>query len=524
MEAMGRGRGAGSVKVIRLLRRPSGEAPPQAAELLSAALDATEDAVLLAEEGGGLIYANRGAVRLLGYSRTELEGKPLPEIAAELDGKRWVELWKQWKQPEPHVLETFCRRKDGSGVLAEAACSYLVLGTRSYHGVFLREAGRRTHLEEQLRQSQKMEAVGRLAAGVAHDFNNLLTAVMLYSGLLLNQLGPNSRLRRHADEIRMVSERGAALVGQLLMFSRQAATEPRPIHLNQAISGMLELLRQMLGENVELVTQLEPGLEAVNADPVQMEQVLLNLALNARDAMRGGGRLVISTGNLHLEAEESPESLPAGDYVSLAVTDTGSGMDAETRARLFEPFFTTKPPGEGTGLGLWTVYTIVHQAGGGIEVTSEPGQGTSLRILLPRSEAAELPASGPASGSRPVTILLVEDEDAVRRSIQETLEQYGYQVLAAREGNEAAELSRKHEGKVDLLITDLVLPGPGGREVAEALLKQRPGLRVLYISGYADAERARRIEARYFCRKPFTDAVLESKVRELLEAEAAAAG
>ena len=511
------------MKVIRFLRKATGEASPQVAELLSAVLDAAEDAVLLAEEGAGVIYANQAAARLLGYSREELEGKPRVEIAADLDGKRWVELWKQWKRPDPHVLESFCRRKDGSAVLAEATCSHLVLGAHSYHSVFLREAGRRPHLEEQLRQSQKMEAVGRLAAGVAHDFNNLLTAVMLYSGLLLNQLGPNSRLRRHADEIRMVSERGAALVGQLLMFSRQAATEPRPIHLNEAIGGVLELLRQMLGERVELVTQLEPGLDAVKADPVQMEQVLLNLALNARDAMREGGRVVLSTGNLHLEAQESPESLPAGDYVSLAVTDTGSGMDAETRSRLFEPFFTTKPPGEGTGLGLWTVHTIVRQGGGGIEVTSEPGQGTSIRILLPRSEAAEVSLPAPAPGPRKATVLLVEDEDAVRRSIQATLEQNGYHVLAAREGNAAAELSRKHEGAVDLLITDLVLPGPGGREVAEALRRQRPGLRVLYISGYAEAERAGPIEARHFCRKPFSDAVLEGKIRELLEAEAAAA-
>lgn len=511
------------MKVVRFQHRV-GDKAPQPEELLLALLEAAEDAVLVEEEGAGILYANRAAAGLLGYERAELEGKALREIASNLDPAHWLEMWKQWKRPDPQVLETFCRRKDGSAALAEATCSRLVLGGHTYHCIFLREAGRRPHLEEQLRQSQKMEAVGRLAAGVAHDFNNLLTAVMLYSGLLLNQLSPNSRLRQHADEIRMVSERGAALVGQLLMFSRQAATEPRSVHLNEVIGGMLELLRQMLGENVELVTQLDPQVEAVEADPIQMEQVLLNLALNARDAMRGGGRLVISTGKLHREATSGPEALPAGDYVSLAVTDTGSGMDAETRAHLFEPFFTTKPQGEGTGLGLWTVYTLVHQAGGGIEVTSEPGQGTSMRILLPRSQAAELPAPLPAPGRRQETILLVEDEDAVRRSIQATLEQNGYRVLAARDGKEAAELSRKHEGEVALLITDLVLPGACGREVAEALRKQRPGMRVLYISGYADAERTRPIEARFFCPKPFSDATLGKKVRELLGAEAAAAG
>ncbi len=511
------------MRLISFQRRV-GDKAPQPEELLSAVLEAAEDAVLVEEEGAGILYANRAAAGLLGYERAELEGKSLREIASNLDPERWLEMWKQWKRPDPQVLETFCRRKDGSAALAEATCSRLVLGAHAYTCVFLREAGRRPHLEEQLRQSQKMEAVGRLAAGVAHDFNNLLTAVMLYSGLLLNQLGPNNRLRQHADEIRMVSERGAALVGQLLMFTRQAATEPRSIHLNEVIGGMLELLRQMLGENVELVTQLDPQVGAVEADPMQMEQVLLNLALNARDAMRGGGRLVISTGNLHWEAQGGPGALPAGDYVSLAVTDTGSGMDAETRARLFEPFFTTKPQGEGTGLGLWTVYSLVHQARGGIEVTSEPGQGTSMRILLPRSQAAELPAPAPGRGRSQDTILLVEDEDAVRRSIQATLEQNGYQVLAAREGKEAEELSRKHEGEVELLITDLVLPGPCGREVAEGLRKQRPGMRVLYISGYADAERAGPIEARSFCRKPFSDATLEKKVRELLGAEATAAG
>ena len=511
------------MKATRFLRKQD-EGSPQPVELLSGVLDAAQDAVLVAEEGAGLIYANQAAVRLVGYTRAELEGKQLPELAADLDAKRWVELWKQWKRPDPYVVEALCRRKDGSAVLAEATCSHLVLGAHSYHCVFLREAGQRPHLEEQLRQSQKMEAVGRLAAGVAHDFNNLLTAVMLYSGLLLNQLGPNHRLRRHADEIRMVSERGAALVGQLLMFSRQAATEPRPLHWNEVLAESLELLRQMLGENVELITQLDPELGAVEADPAQMEQVLLNLALNARDAMRGGGRLVISTGNLHAEAQSAPESLPAGDYVSLAITDTGCGMDAETRARLFEPFYTTKPPGEGTGLGLWTVHSIVRQAGGGIEVTSEPGQGTSIRILLPQSEAARVPAPSPALREEQVTILLVEDEDAVRRSLAETLELSGYRVLPARHGPEAVELSRKFEGKVDLLITDLVLPGMCGREVAEELRKQRPALRVLYISGYADTERAGQIEARFFCRKPFSEATLANKVRELLQAGAVAAG
>ena len=235
-------------------------------------------------------------------------------------------------------------------------------------------------------------------------------------------------------------------------------------------------------------------------------------------------RLLISTGNLHLEAQGGRESLPAGDYVSLAVTDTGSGMDPETRARLFEPFFTTKPPGEGTGLGLWTVYSIVRQVSGAIEVASEPGQGTSIRILLPQSERAQLPAPSPAVREGQVTILLVEDEDTVRRSLAETLQQSGYRVLAARHGPEALELSRKFEGKVDLLITDLVLPGPNGREVAEELRKQRPELRVLYISGYAEQERTGQIEARLFCRKPFSDATLAEKIRDLLGAEARATG
>ncbi len=511
------------MKVIRFQRR-HGDNSPQPVDLLTAVLEAAEETVLVAEEGAGLVFTNQAASPLLGYSRQELEGKPLRELAADLDAERWRELWKRWKRPDPYVFETFCRRKDGSGVLVEASCSHLVVGTHNYHCAFLREAGQRPQLEQRLLQSQKMEAVGRLAAGVAHDFNNLLTAVMLYSGLLLNQLGANSRLRRHADEIRMVSERGAALVGQLLMFSRSSAIQPRPLNLNEVVAGLLELLRQMLGENVELVTQLDPQLGTVQADRLQMEQMLLNLALNARDAMHGAGRLLISTGRERREAEGDSKSSAAGEYASLTVTDTGCGIDAETRARLFEPFFTTKGPGQGTGLGLWTVYSIVRQAGGTIEVESEVGKGTTMRILLPMREADSLPAPSPAAQKKQATILLVEDEDAVRRSLAETLEHSGYRVLAARHGQEAQELSRKFEGEVDLLVTDLVLPGMHGRAVAEQLRQQRPGMRVLYISGYAEEERTGAIEARSFCRKPFSDATLAGKLRDLLGAEASATG
>jgi two-component system, cell cycle sensor histidine kinase and response regulator CckA len=367
-------------------------------------------------------------------------------------------------------------------------------------------------IEAQLRQAQKMEAVGRLAGGIAHDFNNLLTAISGYSEFLIGG-APDPKLRRYAEEIKRASDRAAALTGQLLAFSRRQVLQPRILDLNATVGDMDMMLRRLIGEDVELVTMLGSGLAPVRADPTQIEQVIINLAVNARDAMPHGGSVTIETANV------------VGDdvaFVELRLTDTGVGMTESERRQLFDPFFTTKEGG--TGLGLATVYGIVEQSGGTIEVESAPGLGSSFRVLLPaewapidapESDAARL---APAAGEE--TILLVEDELVVRRLVAEILESNGYTVLQAGDGPSALELLRRHTGPLDLLVTDVVMPGMSGPDVAGAVAAMRPGTQVLYISGYTDSsvgQHGVREPGIAFLRKPFAADVLTRKVREVLD-------
>jgi signal transduction histidine kinase/ActR/RegA family two-component response regulator len=369
----------------------------------------------------------------------------------------------------------------------------------------------RRELEARLQQAQKMEAVGRLAGGVAHDFNNLLTAIAGYSEFLISGL-QDDHLRRHAEEIKKASARAAALTGQLLAFSRRQVLQPRVLDLNAVVSDMDMMLRRLIGEDVELVNVLEPELGAVLADPTQLEQVIVNLAVNARDAMPQGGSVTIETANV-------------GEFVELRMTDTGIGMTEAERAQLFDPFFTTKVGG--TGLGLATVYGVVEQSGGSIEVDSAPGEGSSFRILLPAVEDPALPAApdhdeSPASGSE--TVLLVEDELVVRRLVAEILETSGYTVLQAGDGPSALELLRRHADGIDLLITDVVMPGMSGPEVAERVVALRPGTEVLYISGYTDSaiDHHGVLEPGIaFLQKPFSADELTRKVRTVLDGEPA---
>jgi CheY-like chemotaxis protein len=376
----------------------------------------------------------------------------------------------------------------------------------------VRDLTRQNELEVQLRQAQKMEAVGRLAGGIAHDFNNLLTAIAGYSEFLSAGL-EDERLRRHADEIRKAAARAAALTGQLLAFSRRQVLQPRVLDLNAVVSDMDMMLRRLIGEDVELVTLLDPKLGAVRADPTQVEQVIVNLAVNARDAMPHGGAVTIETTNV---------ATGDGEFVELRMSDTGIGMTEEERQQLFDPFFTTKAGG--TGLGLATVYGIVEQSGGTIEVDSEPGLGSCFRIVLPRvDEAAErgespTPASAPEAGSE--TILLVEDESVVRQLVAEILETSGYSVLQAGDGPSALELLRRHTGPLDLLVTDVVMPGMSGPEVAQAVTSMRPGTQVLYTSGYTDQAIGHHgvLEPDVaFLQKPFSADDLNRKVRGLLD-------
>jgi len=362
--------------------------------------------------------------------------------------------------------------------------------------------------EEKLRQSQKMEAVGRLAGGIAHDFNNLLTVITGYGQILLARMHPGEPLRTPAEEIGRASARAASLTRQLLAFSRKQLLEPKVIEINGLVSNIGTMLRRVIGEDIQLISDLDPGAGWVKADPGQLEQVLLNLAVNARDAMPQGGRLTIATGARSIGPDEaSPDlGLPAGPYVVIRVTDTGMGMSAEVQAQIFEPFFTTKEKGKGTGLGLSTVYGIVTQSGGMIEGIPEPVRGEA--------------AIGAVTGGSE-TILLVEDEDMVRALAKDILKMNGYKVLEAAHGNAALDLSRAYDGPIALMLTDVVMPAMNGHELYEKLAPLRPGMRVLYMSGYAESGivHGGAIDpGTAFISKPFTPDALAAKVRAILDA------
>jgi PAS domain S-box-containing protein len=389
------------------------------------------------------------------------------------------------------------------------------------------EITERKRLEEQLLQSQKMEAVGQLAGGVAHDFNNILTAIVGYTDLLAAEFAPGDRHLEDLEEIRKAARRAAALTRQLLAFSRKQVLEPRVIDVNGIVQNLDKMLRSLISENIDLKTRLADDLGAARADPNQIEQVIMNLAINARDAMPEGGALTIETANATLDADYASRhvSVVPGDYVMLAVTDTGCGMDEDTKARIFEPFFTTKPPGRGTGLGLSTVYGIVKQSGGNIWLYSEPGKGTTFKVYLPSvEEAPEVVGKRAAPAGRSAgreTILVVEDDEQLRHLTHRALAAQGYTVLEADRGNTALDIARRHKGRIDLLLTDVVMPDTNGRKLAESLRATRPGLRVLFMSGYPDGAILHNGMLEHgvaYLSKPFTTEAMTRKVRDILDA------
>ncbi len=505
----------------------------QARLRLVAILEATTDYVAMADPEGRLLYANGAARQLIGLAGDEeLHDRSLwkfftPETAAGLR-----------EQAVPAALrdgawsgETALQGRAGEVVPA----SLVILAHRSSDGaleflsMIARDVRERRRFEQHLRQAQKMEAIGRLAGGVAHDFNNLLTVINGYSEFLLGRLPPGDPARDALREIHKAGGRAATLTRQLLAFSRRQILAPVVLDLNAIITGLEKVLRSLIGEDIDFRTHLAPDLGRVRADPGQVEQVLVALALTARDAMPRGGELVLETRSIDLDndhARAHPEARP-GAYALILVRDTGYGMDAETRAHLFEPFFTTKEVGQGSGLGLAMVYGTVTQSGGHIEVHSEPGRGTTFAIYLPR-----LPELAPAiesgSGVRRLpqgreTVLLVEDEDGVRMLARLVLQTNGYTVLEARNGREALALAEGDPRRIDLLVTDVVMPQMSGREVADRLQALRPGLRVLFISGYADDAIVHHgvLESGLsFLQKPFTPAALARKIREILDAPA----
>jgi PAS domain S-box-containing protein len=400
-------------------------------------------------------------------------------------------------------------------------------GTATILGVAT-EITERKRLEEQLLQSQKMEAVGQLAGGVAHDFNNILTAIVGYTDLLATELGSNVQQLEDLEEIRKAARRAAALTRQLLAFSRKQVLEPRIIDVNSVVLNLDKMLRSLIAENVALKTNLADNLAAARADPNQIEQVIMNLAINARDAMPEGGTVTIETRNATLDDNYAAQHVAVvpGEYVMLAVSDTGCGMDAKTQSRIFEPFFTTKPPGRGTGLGLSTVYGIVKQSGGNIWLYSEPGKGTTFKIYLPAIAAVpeDIGKVAPAEAAprRGGTVLVVEDDEQLRRLTHRALASQGYTVLEADRGSTALDIARRHKGHIDLLLTDVIMPDTNGRKLAETMRAARPELRVLYMSGYPDgaiASHGMLEPGVAYLAKPFTTEAVARRVREVLEAQ-----
>jgi PAS domain S-box-containing protein len=492
-------------------------------------IDSIGDAVFLMDLDDRIVFANRRAVDLTGYHEAELLGRSAltlltPEGAREVGTRLAASRDGAGVAP---VHDVRLVRQDGRKLWVDVTLSSVLKESRVVGRLgVLHDTTEKKHLEDQLRQSQKMEAIGRLAGGVAHDFNNLLAVIMGYSDLLRSALGRRDRLARDVEEIRRASERATALTQQLLAFSRNQILQPQIVEVNALVGNMAEMLRRLIGEDVELELRLDPEAGRVSGDPGQLEQVLMNLAVNARDAMPRGGRLTLETQAVELDAayvESSPGCAP-GPHVRLAIHDTGCGIPPEVQAHLFEPFFTTKEPGRGTGLGLSTVYGIVKQHHGHIEVESQVERGTTFRIHLPRVEAEAGTEARPA-GSRgqpggTETIVVVEDESALRDLIGRILEHSGYTVITAADGLEALEAIKAHDGGIDLVITDLVMPRLGGRELAARLRDSHPKTRVLYLSGYS-AESVEKPgepspDARLL-QKPFTPAALLQATREVLD-------
>jgi PAS domain S-box-containing protein len=504
----------------------------EALRLRERALESVSQGIVMTDLGrpdNPIVYANPAFERLTGYSRAEVMGRNCRFLQGEgTDPAAIAEVRRAVQEGRPCSVELINYRKDGSRFWNALSVSPIhdASGKLTHYVGVQTDVTERRKLEEQYRQSQKMEVVGRLAGGIAHDFNNLLTVINGYGEMVLATLPSGHTARDSVAEMVKSGERAAVLTRQLLAFSRQQVLAPRVLSLNTVITEMEKILRRVIGEDIALVTNLQPTLGHVRADPGQLEQVLLNLAVNARDAMPQGGKLTLETRNADLDEaySRSHDGTAPGRYAVLSVSDTGTGMSAEVKARVFEPFFTTKGPGKGTGLGLATVHGIVTQSGGRIEVASEPGQGTAFKVYLPRIGGTTL-NSRRLSREREVprgreTILLAEDEGSVRALSRYVLRECGYAVLEAADGEEAIEVCAREQGAIHLLVSDVVMPGMGGRQLAEKLLELRPEMRVLYLSGYADDAVIRHgvFEAEVnFLQKPFSAGDLARKVREVLD-------
>ena len=515
-----------------LERQRAKESTSRSLSLLQSTLESTTDGILVVDRSGKIVSFNRRFA--------EVWRLPGSILAARDDEQALAFVLDQLRDPEEFlskVRELYARPeaesfdvlnfKDGR-VLERYSIPQRLDGVAVGRVWSFRDVTERKELEAQLRQSQKLEAVGRLAGGVAHDFNNLLGVILGHSELLLEQPIGSGPVRRKVQEIQKAAERGSALTRQLLAFSRKQRLQVQIIDVNAIIAESGAMLRRLIGEDIELVTELEAGLGLIEADGGQIEQVIMNLAVNARDAMPQGGRLNIRTGNFEVDQAFALRHPPmkVGSYVQVVVSDTGTGIDVAIQPHIFEPFFTTKEIGKGTGLGLATVYGIVRQSGGTVWVHSEPNHGTVFEIYLPRTTAT---AAASAEESQPEaprlkfeTVLLVEDERALRELTCECLEAEGYEVLGAQDGQQALEICQRHQGEIDLLVSDVVMPGISGPELAQRLLKLRPRMKVMLVSGYSDeviSARSKLELGMAFIQKPCPPSEFRRRVRELLDAK-----
>jgi PAS domain S-box-containing protein len=489
----------------------------------------TKDILFTLDLEGRITSMNKAAEEVIGWSRDEalqknIKGFVAPEHAAVCDEtmRRIVN-----EQPPKH-FEIAMLRKDGRKVLLDVSAHLLrSKGKKEFIQGIARDVTERRQLENMVRQSQKLEAIGRLSGGLAHDFNNLLCVISGHTELLAEALEPAEPMLRSVTQIRKAADSAAALTRQLLAFSRRQVFQPQVADLNAIVLETKKLLARLIDEHIEFHTALDPELGRVLVDPVQVEQVIINLALNARDSMPDGGKLTIETSNLDFEHDHQSKlsRIPAGKYVLLVMTDTGCGMSEETQSHIFEPFYTTKELGKGTGLGLATVYGIVKQSGGCIWIYSEEGQGTTFKVYLPRvanpQKEARVGGLRAEIGRGTETILVVEDAEALRTLTKEFLSACGYTVLEAANGDEALRIVRSYLGAIDLLLTDVVMPRMGGKSLAEQIALIRPDTRVLYMSGYPNdgiVQAGILANGVTLLEKPFTREILSKRVRQVLDA------
>ncbi len=504
-------------------------------ERFSTVTQSARDAIVSTDEKGNITFWNRSAEATFGYSEHEALGQSMTMLIAEADRAAYAAAL-----PAPNaddltfgrIIEVAALRKDGGTFPSEFSLAVLhgsggTMFTAVIRDVMERKLSQDTlrQRDEQLRQAQKMEAIGRLAGGVAHDFNNLLMAIHGYAEMLVLNLSEGDERRADAEEIIKAADRAAGLTRQLLAFSRRQVITQQAIELDQLVESMRNMLQRLIGSDIQITTEIWPDLTPVLADRTQIEQILVNLIINARDAMPGGGRILIELRNVELDkiGVAAHPGLQPGDYVEMAISDNGRGMDAETASQIFEPFFTTKEGSKGTGLGLATVYGIVSQSNGAIEVQSRVGHGTTFYIYLPRAVDLGKPAPMKllTSMTGTETVLLVEDDDRVRALVANMLRKYGYTVLLASAGDQAMEIAARHRGRIHLLLTDVVMPGLSGRLLSERLTAVRPDTRVLYMSGYSDDAILRhgvKKATAHFIQKPFSVDALANKIRETLAA------